>query len=62
MMNAIFSGVQSEAATNRSPSFSRSSSSVTTTISPLAKALIAASILLWVSDTRLPRMTASGGA
>ena len=49
MMNAIFSGVQSEAATNRSPSFSRSSSSVTTTISPLAKALMAASTLLWVS-------------
>ena len=38
MMNAIFSGVHSEAATNRSPSFSRSSSSVTTTISPWAKA------------------------
>ena len=38
MMKAIFSGVQSEAATNRSPSFSRSSSSVTTTISPWAKA------------------------
>ena len=38
MMKAIFSGVQSEAATNRSPSFSRSSSSVTTTISPRAKA------------------------
>ena len=38
MMKAIFSGVQSEAATNRSPSFSRSSSSVTTTISPAAKA------------------------
>ena len=36
MMNAIFSDVQSEAATNRSPSFSRSSSSVTTTISPAA--------------------------
>ncbi len=38
MMNAIFSGVHNEAATNRSPSFSRSSSSVTTTISPWAKA------------------------
>src|SRR5688572_18326052 len=38
MMNAILSGVQSEAATMRSPSPSRSSSSVTTTISPLAKA------------------------
>ena len=43
MMKAIFSGVQSEAATNRSPSFSRSSSSVTTTISPLAKAATTAS-------------------
>ncbi len=43
MMNAIFSGVQSEAATNRSPSFSRSSSSATTTISPLAKAATTAS-------------------
>ncbi len=43
MMNAIFSGVQSDAATNRSPSFSRSSSSVTTTISPLAKAATTAS-------------------
>jgi hypothetical protein len=41
MMKAIFSGVQSEAATNRSPSFSRSLSSVTTTSSPLAKAAIA---------------------
>ncbi len=46
MMNAIFSGVHSEAATNRSPSFSRSSSSVTTTISPCAKAAIAASTRL----------------
>ena len=61
MMKAIFSGVHSEAATNRSPSFSRSSSSVTTTISPLAKALMAASTLLWVSDTRLPRMRHQAG-
>src|SRR5271169_179674 len=38
MMNAIFSAVQSDAATIRSPSPSRSSSSVTTTSSPLAKA------------------------
>src|SRR5436309_1519059 len=38
MMKAIFSVVHSEAATIRSPSPSRSSSSVTTTISPLAKA------------------------
>ena len=35
---AIFSAVQSEAATIKSPSPSRSSSSVTTTSSPLAKA------------------------
>ena len=40
-MNAIFSGVQWIAATTRSPSFSRSSSSVTTTISPRAKASMA---------------------
>ena len=33
-MKAIFSGVQWTAATIRSPSFSRSSSSMTTTISP----------------------------
>src|SRR5271154_1753274 len=46
IMNAIFSGVQSEPATKRSPSFSRSSSSVTTTTSPRAKAAIACSI--WV--------------
>src|SRR3982074_579346 len=38
MMNAIFSAVHSEAATIRSPSPSRSSSSVTTTSSPRAKA------------------------
>ena len=41
MMKAIFSGVQREAATIRSPSFSRSSSSVTITISPRAIASIA---------------------
>src|SRR4051812_21597347 len=41
MMKAIFSGVHSEAATTRSPSFSRSSSSVTATISPRAKASMA---------------------
>src|SRR4051812_11610899 len=49
MMNAIFSGVQSEAATNRSPSFSRSSSSMTTTISPLAKAATTDSMRWWMS-------------
>src|SRR5580658_3922865 len=38
MMNAIFSALHSDAATIRSPSPSRSSSSVTTTSSPLAKA------------------------
>ena len=42
MMKAIFSGVHIEAATNRSPSFSRSSSSATTTISPRAKAVTTA--------------------
>jgi hypothetical protein len=41
MMNAIFSVVHSEAATIMSPSFSRSLSSVTTTISPRAIASIA---------------------
>src|SRR3954447_22893095 len=41
MMKAIFSGVHSEAATTRSPSFSRSSSSVTATISPRANASMA---------------------
>ena len=52
MMKAIFSGVHSEAATNRSPSFSRSSSSVTTTISPRANAATAASTRSW--DSRSP--------
>ena len=42
MMKAILSVVHSEAATIMSPSFSRSSSSVTTTISPRAKASMAA--------------------
>src|SRR6516162_3715811 len=42
MMNAIFSGVHKVAATNRSPSFSRSSSSATMMSSPRAKAAIAA--------------------
>src|SRR6478735_9413184 len=54
MMKAIFSGVQSEAATNRSPSFSRSSSSVTTMISPRAKAATAASTRSWDSSTDIP--------
>ena len=47
MMNAIFSGVACTAARIRSPSFSRSSSSVTTTISPAAKASIASRTLDW---------------
>ena len=51
MMNAIFSGVHSDAATNRSPSFSRSSSSVTTTISPLPKAATIVSTRWWMSST-----------
>src|SRR4051812_25778071 len=46
MMNAILSGVQSEAATMRSPSFSRSSSSVTMTISPAENASTASVTLL----------------
>ena len=44
MMKAIFSGVQSEAAQTRSPSFSRSSSSVTMTISPSRNRRIASRI------------------
>ena len=40
-MKAIFSGVQWTAATIRSPSFSRPSSSITTTISPRSKARMA---------------------
>ena len=43
--NATFSGVANSAAMTRSPSFSRSSSSTTTTISPRPIAAIAASIL-----------------
>ena len=61
MMNAIFSGVQSEAATNRSPSFSRSSSSVTTTISPLAKAATTASTRWWMSFTIDPAVLNCAG-
>ena len=57
MMNAIFSGVQSEAATMRSPSFSRSSSSVTTTISPRANASIA-----WVTGCDISLPQSDGGA
>ena len=49
MMKAIFSVVHSEAATIRSPSFSRSSSSVTTTISPRAKAWMASATGLSMS-------------
>jgi hypothetical protein len=45
-MKAIRSGVASEAAMIRSPSFSRSSSSTTITISPRRIASIAASIVL----------------
>jgi hypothetical protein len=58
MMKAIFSGVQSDAATTRSPSFSRSSSSVTTTISPRAKAS-RASVMLSDMNAQLSR---PGGA
>jgi hypothetical protein len=55
MMKAIFSGVQSEAATMRSPSFSRSSSSVTTTISPWAKASTASVTVSGISASRKAR-------
>ena len=44
MKNAIFSGVMASAAMIRSPSFSRSASSTTTTISPRAMAATAFSI------------------
>src|SRR6266571_1990616 len=53
MMNAIFSGVVCTAATIRSPSFSRSSSSVTTTISPRAKASMASRTLDWDTTSTL---------
>ena len=49
MMNAIFSVVQSEAAQTRSPSFSRSSSSVTMTISPRAMASMACVTEVWAA-------------
>src|SRR5882757_4012424 len=51
MMNAIFSGVHNDAATNKSPSFSRSSSSVTTTISPRRNASMTAPTRCWDSST-----------
>ena len=54
MMKAIFSGVQREAATMRSPSFSRSSSSVTMTISPRAKASMVSATLLDMAASRGP--------
>src|ERR1700730_15914445 len=47
MMKAIFSAVVCTAPMIRSPSFSRSSSSVTTTISPRAKASMASRTLDW---------------
>ena len=45
-MKLIFSGVIVSAAQTRSPSFSRSSSSTTTNISPLAKTSMASSMVL----------------
>ena len=57
MTNAIFSGVHSDAARTRSPSFSRSSSSVTTTISPRAMASIA-----WVTGCGMSFPLSIGGA
>src|SRR6516162_661435 len=47
MTKAIFSGVVCTAARIRSPSFSRSSSSVTTTISPRVKAVTACRTRDW---------------
>src|SRR4030088_572591 len=68
IMKAIFSGVHSDAAQIRSPSFSRSPSSVTMTISPRAIASIA-SVTEWdIAATSsslvapLPMMTNYGGA
>src|SRR5215471_739084 len=49
MIKAIFSAVHLAAATNRSPSFSRSSSSATTTISPRPKAAATSSMRSWDS-------------
>ena len=46
-MKAIFSGVQCTAATIRSPSFSRPSSSMTTTISPRSNARRASTVFFW---------------
>src|SRR5437016_2989592 len=51
MMKAIFSGVHIDAGTKRSPSFSRSSSSVTTTIPPAANAVSTASTRWWFPST-----------
>src|SRR3954454_659777 len=57
--NAIFSGVANSAAMIRSPSFSRSSSSTTTTISPLPMAAMASSISAKpMSGPFLPRQEA----
>jgi hypothetical protein len=55
---AILSGVHFEAAMNRSPSFSRSSSSVTMTNSPFAKASIASAT---VAGRRSSASTGSNG-
>src|SRR5215510_11742396 len=55
MMKAIFSGVHSEAATIKSPSPSRSLSSVTTTSSPLAKACSTSWIVSAIPFTSLVR-------
>src|SRR5262245_43871339 len=60
MMKAIFSGVHIDAATKRSPSFSRSSSSVTTTIPPAANAASTASTRLWFPTTFGPLHSGPG--
>src|SRR5215212_1763850 len=52
--NAMASGVANSAAMMRSPSFSRSSSSTTTTISPRATAAIASSTLAKGTSPTLP--------
>src|SRR5215472_7328447 len=60
MMKAIFSGVHIDAATKRSPSFSRSSSSVTTTIPPAANAASTASTRWWFPTTFGPLHSGTG--
>src|ERR1700722_753567 len=60
MMKALFSGVHSDAATNRSPSFSRSSSSATTSSSPREKAATVASTRSWDSRSIIANVPRRG--